>query len=122
MDGSKSVGKRNFYKIRLFLQDFLSRVDVGQSRLHVSVVQFSDTHTITVEVGLNQYTSVEDVVAAVAKIMYQGGKEADLFSALRRVNLMVRNLLIQGRTKIVSRFRLYHALPSPANMSLLNNF
>ena len=107
MDGSKSIGKRNFYKIKLFLQDFLSRVDVGQSRLHVSVVQFSDTHTITVEVGLNQYTSVEDVVAAVAKIMYQGGKEADLFSALRRVNLMVRNLLIQGRTKIVSRFGLY---------------
>ena len=106
MDGSKSIGKRNFYKMRLFLQDFLSRVDVGQSRLHVSVVQFSDSHKTTIEAGLNQYTSVGELIAGVAKIMYQGGDEANLFSALKRVNLMVRNFPIkpeQGKIKKLIR-------------------
>jgi hypothetical protein len=95
MDGSKSIGKRNFYKVRIFLQDFLSRVDVGSSRLHVSVIEFSDSHTTSIEASLNQYTTVEDLVAAVAKIMYQGGKEADLFNALRMADLMVRNYATQ---------------------------
>jgi Mg-chelatase subunit ChlD len=91
VDGSKSIGKKNFRKVRLFLQDFLSRVDVGPSRVHVSVIQFSDSQTTSIEVALNQYTTVKDLVAAVAKIMYQAGKEADLFNALRQADLMVRN-------------------------------
>jgi hypothetical protein len=90
IDGSKSVGKRNFYKVKLFLQDFLSRVDVGPSRVHVSVIQFSDSEKTSIEVALSQYTTVEDLVAAVAKIMYQAGNEADLFNALRLADLMVR--------------------------------
>ena len=92
VDGSKSIGKRNFYKVRLFLQDFLSRVDVGPSRVHVSVIQYSNSEKTSIEVALNQYTTVEDLVAAVAKIMYQAGKEADLFNALRLADLMVKKL------------------------------
>ncbi|CAB4028884.1 Hypothetical predicted protein, partial [Paramuricea clavata] len=89
MDGSKSIGKRKFKKVRSFLQDFLSRVDVGSSRIHVGVIEFSDSHTTSIEVSLNQYTTVEDLVAAVAKIMYQGGKEADLLDALRTADSTV---------------------------------
>ena len=90
VDGSKSIAKRNFLKVRSFLQDFLSRLDVGPSRLHVSVIQFSDSHKTSIEIALNQYTTVEDLVAAVAKIMYQQGTEADLFNALRVADLLVR--------------------------------
>ncbi|XP_028415528.1 collagen alpha-6(VI) chain-like isoform X2 [Dendronephthya gigantea] len=89
MDGSKSMTKRNFLKARSFLQDFLSRVDIGPSRTHVGVIQYSESHKSSIEVALDQYGTVEDLMAAVAKIMYQGGKEGDLFNALRQADLLV---------------------------------
>ena len=96
VDGSMSMGKRNFRKVRTFLQDFLSRVDVGMSRVHVGLIQFSETHKTTIEIKLNQYTTVEDLVAAVAKLLYQSGSEADLFNALRLADLTVRNCRFLG--------------------------
>lgn len=89
VDGSKSVGSRMFYKIRFFLQDFLSRVDVGPSRVHVSVMQFSDRLLTSIEVSLNQFSTLEDLVATIAKLRYQGGKEADLYHALRTAHTEV---------------------------------
>lgn len=91
MDGSTSVGKRNFRKVRSFLIDFLSRLDIGPSHVRVSVIQFSNSQTTSIEIKLNQYTTVEDLVAAVAKIIYQGRKEADILDAFRLVDLMVRS-------------------------------
>ena len=97
MDGSKSMGKRNFHRVRSFLQDFLSRVDIGPSRTHVGVIQYSESHKTSIEVALDQYSTVEDLVTAVAKIMYQAGKEADLFNALRQADLMVKFLYVVRR-------------------------
>ena len=83
------MGKRSFNKVKKFLQDFLSRLDVGPDRVHVGMIQFSDSFKTSIEIAFNQYTTVEDVAAAVGKVLYHSGKKADLFHAMRLAELMV---------------------------------
>ena len=65
VDGSGSVGARNFAKIKEFLQTFVSQFSIGQSQTRVAFLQFSDTVQVASNVQLVAYrfASVEpDVV------------------------------------------------------------
>ena len=65
VDGSGSVGARNFAKIKEFLQTFVRQFSIGQSQTRVAFLQFSDTVKVVSNVQLvtDRFASVEpDVV------------------------------------------------------------
>ena len=52
VDGSGSVGARNFAKIKQFLQTFVRQFSIGQSQTRVAFLQFSDTVQVVSNVQL----------------------------------------------------------------------
>ena len=73
--------------------------------MHVGLIQYSETVKTTIEIALNQYVNVEDLAAAVAKVLYHEGSEADLAHALRIADLIVSFCL----------YLCMHSVPSDSN-------
>ncbi|XP_055495106.1 collagen alpha-1(XII) chain-like isoform X1 [Leucoraja erinacea] len=71
VDGSWSVGRANFRKIREFIYSLVSAFEIGDDKTKVGIVQYSsDTRT---EFDLNQYSRKEDLLSAITNLPYKGG-------------------------------------------------
>ncbi|XP_059841504.1 collagen alpha-1(XII) chain-like isoform X2 [Hypanus sabinus] len=71
VDGSWSVGRANFNRIREFIYSLVSAFEIGDDKTRVGIVQYSsDTRT---EFNLNTYSQKLDVLNAVTSLPYKGG-------------------------------------------------
>lgn len=71
VDGSYSIGLKNFAKVRSFLEVLVNSFDVGPNMVQLSLVQYSrDPHT---EFALNTHADISGVVKAVRTFPYRGG-------------------------------------------------
>ncbi|KAH1177692.1 hypothetical protein KIL84_011394, partial [Mauremys mutica] len=71
VDGSWSIGKENFRNIQDFLYIMVSSFDVGEDKIRIGLIQYSDApHT---EFFLNSYHRKEYVLEEIQKLHYKGG-------------------------------------------------
>ncbi|XP_067844647.1 collagen alpha-1(XII) chain [Heptranchias perlo] len=71
VDGSWSVGRANFRKIREFIYSLVSAFEIGDDKTKVGIVQYSsDTRT---EFNLNRYDQKQDLLNAITNLPYKGG-------------------------------------------------
>ncbi|XP_048391729.1 collagen alpha-1(XII) chain isoform X1 [Stegostoma tigrinum] len=71
VDGSWSVGRANFKKIREFIYSLVSAFEIGEDKTRVGIVQYSsDTRT---EFDLNRYNRKQDLLSAITNLPYKGG-------------------------------------------------
>ncbi|XP_051868952.1 collagen alpha-1(XII) chain-like isoform X2 [Pristis pectinata] len=71
VDGSWSVGRANFRRIREFIYSLVSAFEIGNDKTRIGIVQYSsDTRT---EFNLNAYSQKEDVLNAITNLPYKGG-------------------------------------------------
>lgn len=54
VDGSASVGTKNFDMTRLFLEEVTKHLDLGANATHVNMVQFSDRHNVEIISATNK--------------------------------------------------------------------
>ncbi len=82
VDGSGSVGERNFEKIKSFLKKIVDTTVVGRDQSRIGLIQFSST--VNTEFSLNQFTTAQQVKG---KILGPVIALCDLF-ALRRLSIL----------------------------------
>ncbi|XP_039379147.1 collagen alpha-6(VI) chain-like isoform X2 [Mauremys reevesii] len=71
VDGSWSIGKENFRNIQDFLYIMVSSFDVGEDKIQIGLIQYSDApHT---EFFLNTYHRKEYILEEIQKLHYKGG-------------------------------------------------
>ncbi|XP_078085516.1 collagen alpha-1(XII) chain-like isoform X2 [Mustelus asterias] len=71
VDGSWSVGRANFKKIREFIYSLTSAFEIGDDKTRVGIVQYSsDTRT---EFDLNRYNQKVELLNAITNLPYKGG-------------------------------------------------
>ncbi|XP_035986482.1 collagen alpha-1(XII) chain isoform X6 [Fundulus heteroclitus] len=71
VDGSYSIGVKNFEKVKAFLEVLVKTFDVGPDKVQIGLVQYSrDAFT---EFYLNTHQDVQAVVEAVRSFPYRGG-------------------------------------------------
>uniref|UniRef100_A0A8C0INJ0 VWFA domain-containing protein n=1 Tax=Chelonoidis abingdonii TaxID=106734 RepID=A0A8C0INJ0_CHEAB len=71
VDESWSIGKENFRNIQDFLYIIVSSFDVGEDKIRIGLIQYSDApHT---EFFLNTYHRKEYILEKIQKLRYQGG-------------------------------------------------
>ena len=57
VDGSGSVGKTNFIKVKAFLKDLTARFDIGTDETHVGLMQFGTAGATYIAFGLGEKNS-----------------------------------------------------------------
>ena len=68
IDGSRSVGRRNFRKVIDFVKSFVSFFPLSARETRVGVIVFSSRSRV--EFGLNRYGSRAQVVRAINRIRF----------------------------------------------------
>ncbi|XP_062851497.1 collagen alpha-4(VI) chain [Trichomycterus rosablanca] len=71
VDGSASIGLKNFQQIREFLASLVSTFDIGPNKVRVGMVQFSDTPRT--EFFLNTYEEKQEILDYIKKLPYKTG-------------------------------------------------
>jgi integrin beta 3 len=84
LEGSDKVGEANFNRSKMFLEEVIERMDVGQDGIHVSVLQYS--YMVTVEYTFSESQSKGEVLQHVREIRYQGGNRTNTGLALQYVS------------------------------------
>ncbi|KAM9851036.1 collagen alpha-3(VI) chain-like [Aulostomus maculatus] len=82
VDGSDGVG-RDFPIIQEFIRRIVESLNVGENKIQIGVVQFSDS--AQVNMYLDSYTTKEGVLNAVTAISQLGGRQRNLGQALNFV-------------------------------------
>ncbi|EAW71108.1 collagen, type VI, alpha 3, isoform CRA_f [Homo sapiens] len=90
LDGSEGV-RSGFPLLKEFVQRVVESLDVGQDRVRVAVVQYSDR--TRPEFYLNSYMNKQDVVNAVRQLTLLGGPTPNTGAALEFV---LRNILVSS--------------------------
>lgn len=75
LDGSSSVGPRNFTTVKKFMTDIVKKFEVkpGAKGVRVALHQYSSYHKQKKEFGLEEYDTTEGVVGAINKIQWLTG-------------------------------------------------
>uniref|UniRef100_A0A667Z7S4 VWFA domain-containing protein n=1 Tax=Myripristis murdjan TaxID=586833 RepID=A0A667Z7S4_9TELE len=71
VDGSWSIGTKNFEQVRQFLYTLVNSFDVGPNHVRIGLVQYSNTPRT--EFLLNTYQSKEDILQYISNLPYKGG-------------------------------------------------
>lgn len=71
LDGSGSVGSKNFRLMKAFAKHLVGKFQVGPKNMRVGVVQYSTRSRV--EFNLNRYSKMKDVYRAIDKIRYRRG-------------------------------------------------
>ncbi|KAM6178449.1 collagen alpha-3(VI) chain [Rhynchocyon petersi] len=90
IDGSDGV-RSGFPLLKEFIQRLVESLDVGQDRVRVAVVQYSDR--TRPEFYLNSYTDQQNVINAIRKLTLLGGPTPNTGAAL---NYVLRNILVSS--------------------------
>ncbi|KAH0627287.1 hypothetical protein JD844_002810 [Phrynosoma platyrhinos] len=71
VDGSWSIGKKNFKIIQDFLYTLVDSFDVGEDKIRIGLIQYSDVpHN---EFFLNTFWRKEDILEKIQNLHYKGG-------------------------------------------------
>ncbi|XP_019371542.1 PREDICTED: von Willebrand factor isoform X1 [Gavialis gangeticus] len=84
VEGSEKVGERNFNISKQFIEQVVQRMDIGQSKIHITIIQYS--HSVTVEYSFSEIQSKEYIIEKVRQIPYQGGGATNTGNALNYVS------------------------------------
>lgn len=72
VDGSSSVGQRNFQRIRTFLYKVISALDIGLDKVRVALVLYSDEPRL--EFSLDSFENKSEIIDYLQKMSYHGGQ------------------------------------------------
>ena len=88
VDGSGSVRKRNFEKIKQFTQELSGRFDIGSDKTRVAFMQFGRASKTRLEFGLGEENTLSDVNKAINRIKYLRSR-TETGDALRRAREVI---------------------------------
>ncbi|XP_036431055.1 LOW QUALITY PROTEIN: collagen alpha-4(VI) chain [Colossoma macropomum] len=71
VDGSASIGLKNFQQIRDFLFSLVSNFDVAPNKVRIGMVQYSDTPRT--EFTLNRYEDKQEILDYIKRLPYKTG-------------------------------------------------
>jgi len=71
VDESGSIGTSNFAKMKSFLSQLVSRLDIDSGKTRVGLVTYATT--VRTRFNLNAYTTVASVQAAISSLSYSTG-------------------------------------------------
>ncbi|TSV02093.1 Collagen alpha-6(VI) chain [Bagarius yarrelli] len=71
VDGSASIGLKNFQQIREFLSSVVMNFDIAPNKVRVGMVQFSDTPKT--EFSLNTYEEKQEILDYIKRLPYKTG-------------------------------------------------
>jgi len=71
VDGSGSVGSKNFDITKDFLKDVITHLDVGNNKTHVNIFQYSDRHNVE----LVNATKKPELLKAIKDMNYHDGSD-----------------------------------------------
>uniref|UniRef100_A0AAR2J3Z0 VWFA domain-containing protein n=1 Tax=Pygocentrus nattereri TaxID=42514 RepID=A0AAR2J3Z0_PYGNA len=94
IDGSDNT-RRSFSSVQKFVQLLAERLNIGNNRDQMSVVQYGDT--ATVDFFLNTHSSREEVTDSVKRLRHKGGRSLYIGAALQYVNDNVFTVLSGSR-------------------------
>ncbi|XP_053803342.1 collagen alpha-3(VI) chain isoform X2 [Vidua chalybeata] len=83
LDGSLNVGNANFPFVRDFVATLVNYLDVGNDKMRVGLVQFSDTPKT--EFSLYSYQTKSDIIQRLGQLRPKGGSVLNTGSALNFV-------------------------------------
>ncbi|XP_015225254.1 PREDICTED: collagen alpha-1(XX) chain-like, partial [Cyprinodon variegatus] len=94
VDGSWSIGRTNFRRVRDFLEGLVTPFKVGPNHIQIGLTQYSgDPRT---EWHLNNFTTKQQLLEAVRNFRYKGG---NTFTGQALLHVMEENM----KTKVGSR-------------------
>ncbi|XP_067888729.1 matrilin-4-like [Heterodontus francisci] len=70
IDGSKSLGAKNFQSVKQFVNNIVDALEVAPNSTRVGLVQYSNK--VRTEFPLRRYSTVNEVKAAVSRVKYIG--------------------------------------------------
>ena len=82
MDGSESLSRKGFDKIKDFVKVMLDNYTVSESETHVGIIEFSDKANVILQ--LNKLFEPTSIKHQVQRIIPSGGKETVTDEALRK--------------------------------------
>ncbi|MBN3276151.1 CO6A4 protein, partial [Polyodon spathula] len=71
VDGSWSIGIENFKQVQEFLHTLINTLDVGEDKVRIGLIQYSDTPRT--EFVLNTYQKKEHILQYIKTLPYKGG-------------------------------------------------
>ncbi|XP_055366271.1 collagen alpha-1(XIV) chain isoform X2 [Betta splendens] len=87
VDGSWSIGRANFRRVRDFLEGLVTPFSIGPDRIQIGLTQYSgDPRT---EWNLNNFTAKEQLLEAVRNFRYKGG---NTFTGQALLHVMEENM------------------------------
>ncbi|KAM9785483.1 collagen alpha-1(XX) chain-like [Neosynchiropus ocellatus] len=91
VDGSWSIGRANFRRVRDFLEGLMTPFQIGPDHIQIGLTQYSgDPRT---EWHLNNFTSKEQMLEGVRNFRYKGG---NTFTGQALIHVMEENLSPEG--------------------------
>lgn len=85
VDGSASIGYKNFKNVRKLIQDLIYLLKRKKLDLHIGLMQFSETEKtkVLLKLGIHLLESEINIVQSMA---YQSGERTNAGNALSRIN------------------------------------
>lgn len=90
VDGSLSITPNNFRKLKNFLINFISYVQVGDDRNHIGLIQFSEERLTSVEFGFKDKQEKTAILQKISEMSYHRGQRTFTGQALKIVLDSVR--------------------------------
>ena len=101
VDGSTSVKKKNFKKVKRFLQKLVQELNVGTNTNRVALIQFSEKVKTKTEFGFDRYYEPRKISLAISKMAYHSGQRTMTGNALRLANEKVWLALVLKTIQII---------------------
>ncbi|KAG8579776.1 hypothetical protein GDO81_011049 [Engystomops pustulosus] len=77
-------GSMDIEKIKIFLEELIEKMDIGEETIHITIIQYS--FTITVEYTFTGRLQKQDVIKKIRQIQYRGGNATNTGEAIRYIS------------------------------------
>ncbi|XP_066039748.1 von Willebrand factor [Chamaea fasciata] len=110
VEGSDNVGEENFNKVKKFIENVVTGMNVGQENIHVTVMQYSET--VSLEYSFTEIQSKEKIIEKVRSIPYQGGWATNTGNALDYISKHTFTSVNGGRQDVPHLVYMVSSSPS----------
>ncbi|XP_058276091.1 von Willebrand factor isoform X1 [Hirundo rustica] len=110
VEGSDNVGEENFNKVKKFIENVVTEMNVGQENIHVTVMQYSET--VSLEYSFRETQSKEKIIEKVRSIPYQGGRATNTGNALDYISKHTFTSVNGGRQDVPHLVYMVSSSPS----------
>ncbi|KAM4037233.1 von Willebrand factor [Anomaloglossus baeobatrachus] len=77
-------GSMSIEKIKIFLEDLIQRMDIGEETIHITIIQYS--FTVTVEYTFTGRLRKQEIIRQIRQIEHRGGNATNTGEALRYIS------------------------------------